>query len=593
MSLLNIQVPSDSASPAPKRAVGIDLGTTHSLVALAIADDIHLLSDQQGAVLLPSVVQYAEATTTVGRDALAALVCDPKNTIQSAKRAMGSDKRFETDQGQKSPVTVSSEILSALMQRVHQTEPDVTDAVITVPAYFDEAQRQATKRAAEEAGITVLRLLNEPTAAAVAYGLDNTTRGKIMVVDLGGGTFDVSFLNMTQGVLAVLATGGDTQLGGDDMDHLIVSYLKEQLTDKCYSEAELPVIARQLKEDLTDTLAATATLSSGTQVDLSRDTFNDLIETLISRMLTVCQRVLFDAKCKKSDIDAVVLVGGATKIPYVQSRLEAFFEQTPLCNKDPSTVVALGAAKQAAVLSGNDKNSPLLLDVIPLSLGLEMMGGVVEKILPRNTQIPATVTEQFTTYADNQTGLVLHVLQGERELVQDCRSLGQFELTGIPPMLAGKARIEVTFQIDLDGLLMVSAKEATTDQMVSMTIKPTHGLQENDIMESISDAIDHAEEDVARKKFQIKRTQAEKLMTTLIDLAQKEPELLSPEQAEQLNAILAAVKTAIEANSLAELKSALTPLEQQLELLMTRRMNKILQQTVSGKSLDEVEQLLS
>lgn len=511
MPIYSLDALISASQPAKPRAVGIDLGTTHSLVALDCEGEIQILRDHEGEVLLPSVVRYLsdETSPVVGIAAKSTLMSDPQNTIPSVKRHMGTSQQFDTAQGARTPVQVSADILKALMQRVHERDPSIHDAVITVPAYFDESQRQATKLAAQMAGIRVLRLLNEPTAAAVAYGLDHSATGRCLVFDLGGGTFDVSLLNITKGVIEVLATGGDTALGGDDLDVLLVKWIQSQLASDEISERELLVKARIAKESLSTETSVLISLSNGITFTLTRAVFEGLIEPLLARMIKICQRVLVDAQCDKSTLAAVILVGGATKIPYLQKTIADFFEQIPRCDKDPSTVVALGAGLQASVLSGYRQDSALLLDVIPLSLGLEMMGGVVEKILPRNTPIPACVTESFTTYADNQTGLLLHIVQGERELANECRSLGRFELTGIPPMPAGKAKIQVTYQIDLDGLLVVTAKETSTQQQNTMQVKPTYGLQERDVVQAIESAIAHAAEDMKEKQLQKKREEAE------------------------------------------------------------------------------------
>jgi molecular chaperone HscA len=488
MALLTIQSP-ESTVRAP--AVGIDLGTTHSLVALYQGGTIHVLEDEKGEVLLPSVVRYLpNDEIRVGSEAKSQYALDPQNTIVSAKRLLAREATIATCSGPVSPIEVSAEILKTLMKRAHAIDSAIVDAVITVPAYFDEPQRQATKKAAELAGINVLRLLNEPTAAAVAYGLDNGATGTCLVFDLGGGTFDVSLLHLKNGVFEVLATGGDTALGGDDMDHLVMRQTGSPL-----------MCARAAKECLSLQNSTTVMLQCGKCVELTRLQLNTLIQPLVDRMFSLCKQVLRDAKIAKNEIDHVILVGGATRVPLIQQHVEDFFGKPPLCRLDPDRVVAMGAAIQASILSGHQRREDvLLLDVTPLSLGVEMMGGLVEKIILRNTPIPAVASELFTTYADNQTALSLHIVQGEREMVDDCRSLARFDLSGIPRMPAGKARIEVTFRIDADGLLTVEAKEQLSGVSSEIVVKPTFGLTEQDVGKVVEESILHQKEDNLKRK---------------------------------------------------------------------------------------------
>lgn len=466
-------------------AVGIDLGTTHSLVGLYQEKKVVILSDEKGEKLLPSVVRYVSGNETiVGKRAKQDYAIDPANTFVSAKRYLPQDSVLNTCVGRRTPIEALAEILKTLMIRVQRIDANISQAVITVPAYFDEAQRQATKQAAEKAGIEVLRLLNEPTAAAVAYGLDKKAVGTCLVFDLGGGTFDVSLLDLKKGIFEVRATGGDTTLGGDDIDQLVMSVTGLPLME-----------ARLLKEKLSEYEKVENSIL--TRVDLEA-----LIEPLVEKMLRICQQVLKDAKLTIANIDEVILVGGSTRIPLIQQKVEAFFNKKPLCNLDPDQVVAVGAAIQASILSGHYQGENwLLLDVTPLSLGVEMLGGLVEKIILRNTPIPAVATERFTTYVDGQTALSLHIVQGEREASEDCRSLARFDLLGIPPMPAGKARIEVTFRIDADGLLTVEAKELLSGVQAQVMVKTNYGLSEAEVNACVEDSIAHLEVDRLKRKL--------------------------------------------------------------------------------------------
>lgn len=470
---------------AKHAAVGIDLGTTHSLIGLYQAKQVIILPDENGEKLLPSVVRYvSEGEVIVGKRAKQDYTRDPANTFVSAKRYLPEDKILNTCVGKRTPIEASTEILKTLMVRAQRMDPNISQAVITVPAYFDETQRQATKQAAEKAGIEVLRLLNEPTAAAVAYGLDKKTSGTCLVFDLGGGTFDVSLLDLKKGIFEVRATGGDTALGGDDIDQLVMNVTGLPLME-----------ARCLKEKLSEQERIENS-------PLTRGDVEALIAPLVEKMLRICRQVLQDAKITTSNIDEVILVGGSTRIPFIQQKVEAFFNQKPLCSLDPDQVVAMGAAIQASILSGHYQGEDLLLlDVTPLSLGVEMLGGLVEKIILRNTPIPAVATERFTTYAEGQTALSLHVVQGEREASEDCRSLAHFDLLGIPPMPAGKARIEVTFRIDADGLLTVEARELLSGVYAQITIKTNYGLTEADVNACVEDSISHLEVDRLKRKL--------------------------------------------------------------------------------------------
>lgn len=582
MAVLTIQAP--SCAPLERApAVGIDLGTTHSLIALYRHDGIEVLGADNGEVLLPSVVRYCPNNDViVGSAAKAAFQDDPDNTIVSAKRLLGHLPNLTTRAGTLSPIDVSAEILKSLMERAHKIDPAIDQAVITVPAYFDETQRQATKKAAELAGIKVLRLLNEPTAAAIAYGLDNAATGTCLVFDLGGGTFDVSLLHLNKGLFEVVATGGDTALGGDDMDQLVMS------------QTGLPLMcARAAKECLSLETSTTLALKCGKCVKLTRDELNTLIEPLVTKMLKICQQVLRDAKILKDNIDQVILVGGATRVPLIQERVEAFFGKKPLCDLDPDKVVAMGAAVQASILSGHKRSDDmLLLDVTPLSLGVEMMGGLVEKIILRNTPIPAVASELFTTYADGQTGLSLHVVQGEREGVEDCRSLAHFDLNGIPPMPAGKARIEVTFKIDADGLLTVEAKELTSGVRSEITVKPSYGLTEKEVVECVEGSLLNQKDDLAKRKLRQKITAAKQLFASVEKGLNQNSRLLSSEEHMKLLEAQDQLLKAIEQSDFHLIANAVSALEPLASLLAERQLNDALRIALAGKSVDDIETVL-
>lgn len=613
MALLQIAEPGQSTAPHQHRiAVGIDLGTTHSLVATVRSGKPVVLADEYGKLLLPSVVHYGTETTTVGQAARNFIEQDPHNTIVSVKRFMGRsrhDIRFEhpytlegdndqmpafvTSQGRKTPVEISADILFRLKKLAEQSLADnLTGAVITVPAYFDEAQRQATRDAAQLAGLNVLRLLNEPTAAAIAYGLDkiDSAEEKIQVIfDLGGGTFDVSVLRLSKGIFEVLATGGHTALGGDDIDRIITKWVREQTPSLSLSAADsqaLMILARQVKEQLTEQESLQFNFKEFSY-QLDRTQFNTLIAPVIERTLTVCKRVLRDAKIKINQIDAVVLVGGSTRSPAIQNAVANFFEQTPLCSLDPDQVVALGAAISADQLVGNQANGALLLDVTPLSLGLETMGGLVERVIPRNTPIPVARQQEFTTYKDGQTAMLIHVVQGERDLVEHCRSLGKFELHGIPPMTAGAARIEVKFQIDADGLLSVTASEATSGVNSQINIKPSYGLSEQDTARLLTEGFQFAEEDKTLRQLQETKVEAERELEALDQAIVADGQLLDAIDLDALQRAMQAVREALQTSQLNRIDMAIARLKGHSNNFAAIRMNQHVDTALKGTSLND------
>jgi molecular chaperone HscA len=618
MALLQISEPGLSAAPHQHRlAVGIDLGTTNSLVATVRSGTATVLPDVQGRSLLPSVVRYLEnGATVVGYDAQLEQSRDPANTIVSVKRFMGrgladlaltrEPYRFidapgmvqlHTRAGVKSPVEVSAEILKVLKERAEASlGGELTGAVITVPAYFDDAQRQATKDAAKLAGLNVLRLLNEPTAAAIAYGLDNNSEGVYAVYDLGGGTFDVSILKLSRGVFEVLSTSGDSALGGDDFDHRIYCWILEQakLTGLTPHDTRLLLThARKAKEELTDhaEVRITALLSDGETVDLtlSQAEFHGISKTLIDKTITPMRKALRDAKIGVEHIKGVVMVGGATRMPPVQKAVGEFFGQTPLTNLDPDKVVALGAAMQANVLAGNKRDDDwLLLDVIPLSLGLETMGELVEKIIPRNSTIPVARAQEFTTYKDGQTAMSIHVLQGERELVGDCRSLAKFVLRGIPPMVAGAARIRVTFQVDADGLLSVSAREQSSGVEASIEVKPSYGLSDEEISRMLSDSLSHVHEDIEARKLREAIVDAESLRDAATHALEQDGDLLNDAERAEVDAAIAALVSAIESQVALKVTEATAALNHITEPFAARRMDRNIQRALKGHNISEL-----
>ena len=601
-------------------AVGIDLGTTNSLVATVRSGLAVVISDELGRPLLPSVVRYLpDGNCDVGYEAQARQAIDPRNTIASVKRFMGRGPqdiihrealpylfddgpgmlRLNTVAGRKSPVEVSAEILRVLRLRAEASlGGPLVGAVITVPAYFDDAQRQATKDAARLAGLPVLRLLNEPTAAAIAYGLDNASEGTYAVYDLGGGTFDISILRLSRGIFEVLATGGDSALGGDDFDHRIFCWLLEaaQLKPLSVEDARMLLTrAREAKEYLTfhGVAPINARLNSGEVVDLTLTTeiFAEITQTLVAKTIQPVKKALRDAGLSVAEVKGVVMVGGATRMPQIQRAVGDFFRQEPLNNLDPDKVVAIGAATQANLLAGNGLGGDnwLLLDVIPLSLGLETMGGLVEKIIPRNSTIPTARAQEFTTFRDGQTALAVHVVQGERELVSDCRSLARFELRGIPPMVAGAARIRVTFQVDADGLLAVTAREQTVGVEASIVVKPSYGLSDDEIAGMLKDSMLHVRDDALRRALKESQTDAQRLIEAVRSAIDTDGELLSVEERSRIEHDVSNLQAALLGDNRRQIMLAMDDLEAETKDFAARRMDKSIRRAFSGRHINELD----